>query len=334
MHSTLLFLLLFLTSTDSVWAVFGGQEQSWDRVPFVVQLTSWLSSNSQEAYQCYGAMITPTLILTAPECVIEDKRPLSEIEILHRRRLSEAPHHRYGNYKTNKHLGIVVNWTDTWALVRFRGVEAESMCPSSSSPKGVTQLNLRLSLRDRSIISVDRQSILDSTCFVYGFDCVNRIDQNFNAVIRKVEINSLKSAPYGLIRLVQTPQFVSSLSKADIGVPLICPNKKLGMIQVGFLRYAITKEEWQKVNHLSKKLTTSKREAENEKEDIDAATKETKKAKRQINSNQKCEIANRFYFQVISDNEKLFEAIEKLDFSGLAYVYHKCNFNFLSPDVE
>ncbi|VDM95731.1 unnamed protein product [Thelazia callipaeda] len=268
-------------------AIIGGEDKEWNRFGFLVKIFS-REKLSNIVTSCTGTIISPRLVLTSSQCILNTTtgKRLSEFVI-------NAPF-----MKGSRILGAeVVKIGETWAIMEIPELKLSMLCPPAPAPRGVAQLNVRPTLLQSSIVSIDPLKLKRKKCWVVGFATTDNatefVDQNNIRLIALKSLDAVKNKP----NFLWSPIVANDTACwDDVGAALFCSTRAWGHMLVGIFQHLIAPSQLQK--------TTNGGE--------------------EINITSSCNGAVEMRFSKIADQFKLFEAIQNFDITSFVSVYQHC----------
>ncbi|VDM49481.1 unnamed protein product [Toxocara canis] len=247
-------------------------------------------ANSNLVTSCSGSVISASLVLTSPQCLLNsttDER-FSEVAV-------SVPTFR----RPRTLRAEVANITDSWALLKIPTLSAKDLCPPNPAPKRVAQLNVRLSLLRSSLINIDVSALSKRKCWLTAFTTTTNASAFVKQDdVRMIELDTLRPSEDSTSKALRYKSAVVGNRSAcwdDAGAAVMCHLNEFGDVQVGIFQT----------------LTVDPREV---------ADNET------LHSIRECARGQSMNFAMIVNDQHLVSAIEKHDLPAFAEVYRRCRF--------
>ncbi|KAL3989498.1 Trypsin family protein [Acanthocheilonema viteae] len=268
-------------------AIIGGEEKDWNRFAFLVKVFS-REESSNIVTSCTGTIISTQLVLTSSHCLLNATTGgrLSEfvVTVQSLKRVKTLP-------------AEVVEIGQTWGILKIPEIPVSTLCPPVPAPKRVAQLNVRPSLLQSSVIDIDILKLKKKKCWIVGFATTDNatefIKQDQIHLINIQSINPVKDKPnYFWSSIVAN----ETACWDDAGAALFCSIRNWGHLLIGIFQH----------------LITPKKPINPQKEDEKMDMKDS------------CSRAIEMRFSKMTNQQKMFEAIQKFDFAAFVSIYQNC----------
>ncbi|KAI6221401.1 Peptidase S1 domain-containing protein [Aphelenchoides fujianensis] len=206
-------------------SILGGDPLDWDRHTYLVKVVNRGANNTLKS--CTGVLISSSLVLTASECVLDaTHHPAKEINVLLNVRNS-----------SRRELAILLDRNERWAALKIPPIDVRKICPTPPEPRGILRLNLRPSLSTSSLLEVSVDEILNSRCYLVGFETAEKPEDFYaNRQIGRLELEPLKSSQQEPFLFRSESVVNETACFDDAGAPMICDTTAHGTILVGLFQ--------------------------------------------------------------------------------------------------
>uniref|UniRef100_A0A915PK67 Uncharacterized protein n=1 Tax=Setaria digitata TaxID=48799 RepID=A0A915PK67_9BILA len=191
----------------------------------------------------------------------------------------------------------IVEIGETWGILKIPEMDISTLCPPLPTPKRVAQLNVRPSLLHSSIINIDPLKLKKKKCWIVGFTTTDNatefIKQDHIHLINVHSINAVKDKPNYFWSPITDNE---TACWDDAGAALFCSTRIWGHMLVGIFQH----------------LIATKKPIDPQKEDED------------MNIMDSCSRAIEMRFSKTTNQEKIFEAIQKFDVASFVNIYQHC----------
>ncbi|VDM08696.1 unnamed protein product [Wuchereria bancrofti] len=279
-------IILWLMSPYTM-AIIGGEEKNWNRFGFLVKIFS-REESSNIVTSCTGTIISTQLILTSSYCLLNATTG---------GRLSEFVVTVQSLKRPRTLPAEVVEIGQTWGILKIPEMALSTLCPPIPAPKRVAQLNVRPSLIQSSIVNFDVLKLKKKKCWIVGFTTTNNatefIKQDQIQLINIHSINLVKDKP----NYFWSPIIANETACwDDAGAALFCSTRNWGHMLVGIFQHLIA----------TKKLSNPQKEDE------------------KMDMMDSCNRATEIRFSKTTNEQKIFEAIQKFDLAAFVSLYQNC----------
>lgn len=290
MRSCLIFSILSIY-LPLTYSILDGDRVDWNRHGYLAKV---IGRDSEKNFKlCTGAIISGSLVLTASDCVTDfdsENKNLEEFTVV-----IQIKHHK------RRHLAMLVQKTETWAVLRMETIPTEKLCPPSPQPKKVVRMNFSPSLHEASQVDLTADEVLDSKCYLFGFKTEDEPIEFFKTKeSMRLDLEKLMSPRTGDSLYRSKIQGNETACYEDVGAPLICNTKSKGVMLVGIFQ------------NLGSEIGTEN--------DV-----KVKQAPTELNSTV-CSNAYEMQFSLIQNDPRLIKLIESEDMGPFVDVYDKCSF--------
>uniref|UniRef100_A0A8R1TR51 Uncharacterized protein n=1 Tax=Onchocerca volvulus TaxID=6282 RepID=A0A8R1TR51_ONCVO len=190
----------------------------------------------------------------------------------------------------------VVEIGDTWGILKIPEMTISTLCPPIPAPKRVAQLNVRPSLLRSSIVNIDILKLKKKKCWIVGFATTDNatefIKQDQIQLINIQSINPVKDkSNYFWSPIVGN----ETACWDDAGAALFCSTRIWGHMLVGIFQH----------------LIATKKPIDLQKD-------------QKMDMTDSCSHAVEMRFSKTTNQEKIFEAIQKFDIASFVNIYQNC----------
>uniref|UniRef100_A0A915D925 Peptidase S1 domain-containing protein n=1 Tax=Ditylenchus dipsaci TaxID=166011 RepID=A0A915D925_9BILA len=267
-----------------VKGLLNGNLVEWNQYRSLVKVLA--RSENLDVQSCTGSLISPSLILTASECVIHRtaRVRMSEFLVI----MTQAD-------KTIRKLsGKLVDLAEDWALLQISPQNISELCLPYPAPNGITRLNLKPSLLSPAFLDIPNSSIGKLNCHILGFVHTDKAsDFVKQQKVFKMDLEHLTETVSDNQKIYRSRIFMNyTACFDDTGTALICNVMGYGPLQLGM---------FQSLNVASDK-------------EMD------------LNSSSVCSQALDMQFSISVKDEWLVAAIQRHSFAELVAAYKLCQF--------
>uniref|UniRef100_A0A915DZC1 Peptidase S1 domain-containing protein n=1 Tax=Ditylenchus dipsaci TaxID=166011 RepID=A0A915DZC1_9BILA len=266
-------------------AVLNGDKVFWNGYGFMTKVLA--RGENRRAQSCTGSLISPSLVLTAAECMINrtTRAKLTEFQVL------------VAKIKGSKkqYDARLVDMNENWALLQIQPLNTTELCPAEPIPPRMVKLNMKPSLLAAAQYSIDEAYITDNDkCYLVGFEHSSDPAAFIpNQNVQRISLEKLKkpepdTGTFYRSRIVQN----RTACFDDTGAALICHVGIQGHVQVGLFQSLSIAED----NKLNKSSAAV------------------------------CSKAAQMEFSLLTSDERLSAAIQKAAFLEFIDAYTKCGY--------
>jgi len=226
----------FLLLANNATSVLNGDLVEWSKYGHVVKVIA--RNNAGFVQACSGSRISPTLLVTSPDCVLirGSDEQLTEFAIT--TTMPDSQRRRF-----NASI-LEINREKSWAIMRISGTQnITELCPADPAPKMITRLDL-----EPKLIGEPPAIILGQSCFLVGFESTEDSKCFTQEATSRLDLGTLMGPYPQDNNYLITVWDNSTPCYEDVGAALICSTKSHKFVQVGIFRALYVRQKGRMYN--------------------------------------------------------------------------------------